>query len=522
MKKYKKAIDKTPLKEKSSNSTSKYIEPIHQIYTRTVLEEEFVYETKTKNNNIVNTEADPNNVEIKKKTLKRKIKSIDKCKRELSKSQNISGSPKKAKRKIIKKKKKKKDIKIDNGSQSQKIENGSGVVTPNGNDEMDSFYLIDYQSKNNKTNEVGNEQTPDGGEEFYHTFHESNFNQSSTNENNNNNNETSNNINEKQNTNNDKQNPTPKPKEKKIENLKKSNHSISSNSTSKLFKMKSNKMDKKKEEISPIKIAFNGKDFEKDPNKPNKIKKIKFKGKDKKSISLNVSKEKDIKNNDSKNENEKEKDKKHLLDIEFARKKKRILINKKQNMKAILIQSIWRMYVVKKIFNYYRRILKFYSLMDSMIKNKLKTFLLFFFEKIKSLYDNYSVANSKKFRKKKMKLKSILPRSNKNAITESNSYNNNNNNDKLSEDKNYFISPYNSNNNQVYNNNKIYNKKSFDSNEKCFSLKDSVSSMNDKINYKNCKKEKNIITIYKNKNSASPIHINKREGSNTAKINESK
>ena len=511
MKKYKKSIEKTPLKEKSSNSTSKYIEPIHQIYTRTVLEEEFVYETKTKNNNIVNTEAEPDNVGIKKKTLKRKIKSIDKCKRELSKSQNISGSPKKTKRKIIKKKKKKKEIKIDNGSQSQKIENGSGVVTPNGNDEMDSFYLIDYQSKINKTNEGGNEQTPDGVEEFYHTFHESNFNQSSANENNNNNNETSNNINEQQNTNNDKQTPTPKPKEKKIENLKKSNHSISPNSTSKIFNSKSNKMDKKKEEISPIKIAFNGKDFDKEPNKQNKIK---YKGKDKKSISLNVSKEKDIRNN----ENEKEKDKKHLLDIEFARKKKKILIKKKQNMKAILIQSIWRMYVVKKIFNYYRRILKFYSLMDSMIKKKLKTFLLFFFEQIKSLYDNYSVANSKKFRKKKIKLRSILPISNKNTITESNSYNNNNNNDKLSEDKTYFISPYNSNNNQVNNNNKIYNRKSFDSNEKCFSLKDSVSSMNDKINYKNCKKEKNIITIYKNKNEASPIHINKREGSNTAKI----
>ena len=68
MKKYKKSLEKTPLKEKSSNSTSKYIEPIHQIYTRTVLEEEFVYETKTKNNNIVNTEAEPDNVGIKKKT----------------------------------------------------------------------------------------------------------------------------------------------------------------------------------------------------------------------------------------------------------------------------------------------------------------------------------------------------------------------------------------------------------------------------------------------------------------------
>ena len=182
MKKYKKTINKTPLKVKSSSSSSKYIEPIHQIYSQAMLQEELVYEIKTKNENIVNTEAVPDNIRIKKKTLKRKIKSIDKldkCKRELSKSQTISGSPKKVKRKIVKKKKKKKEIKYDNGSENQKIENGSEVVTPNGNDEMDSFYLIDYQSKNKKNSEGVNEETPDGGEDYYNTFHESNFNQSS-------------------------------------------------------------------------------------------------------------------------------------------------------------------------------------------------------------------------------------------------------------------------------------------------------------------------------------------------------
>ena len=512
MKKYKKTINKTPLKVKSSSSSSKYIEPIHQIYSQAMLQEELVYEIKTKNENIVNTEAVPDNIRIKKKTLKRKIKSIDKldkCKRELSKSQTISGSPKKVKRKIVKKKKKKKEIKYDNGSENQKIENGSEVVTPNGNDEMDSFYLIDYQSKNKKNNEGVNEETPDGGEDYYNTFHESNFNQSSNNEKNN---ETSTNNNEQQNTNNDRQ--TPKSKEKKIENLKMSNHSISSNSTSKLLNKKNNKMDKKKEEISPLKITFEDKDCDKDQNRPSKMKKIKFREKDNKSISLDNSKEKDKTSDNSKNEyeKEKEKEKKQLLDIEFARKRKKILIKKKQNMKAILIQSVWRMYVMKKIINYYRKILKFISLMNSIKKNKLKTFLLFFFEQIKSLYDNNSVANSKKFKKKRIKLRNILPK-NKNSVTEENLDNNNNYNEYIVEDKNVIISTYNNKNYETYNN-RVYNRKSFDNNEKRFSLKDSVNSMNDKINYR---KEK-LITIYKNKKEVSLINEEKEDGSNTTKV----
>ena len=507
MKKYKKTMNKTPLKVKSISSSSKYIEPIHQINSQTMLEEEFVYEIKTKKDNIVNTEADPDNFRIKKKTLKRKMKSIDKCQRELSKSQTISGSPKKVKRKIVKKKKKKKEIKYDNGSENQKIENGSEVVTPNGNDEMDSFYLIDYQSKNKNNNEGVNEQTPDGGEDFYNTFHESNFNQSSTNENNN---ETPTNNNEQQKTNNDKQ--TPKAKEKKVENLKMSNHSISSNSTSKLLNKKNNKMDKKKEEISPLKITFEDKDYDKDPNRPNKMKNIKFREKDNKSISLDTSKEKDKLSDNSKNEYDKEKEKKQLLEIEFARKRKKILIKKKQNMKAILIQSVWRMYVMKKIINYYRKMLKFNSLMNSIKKNKLNALLLFFFEQIKSLYDNNSFANSKKFKKKRIKLRNILPR-NKNSVTEENLDNNNNNNDFIVEDKNVVISTYNNNNYETYNN-RVYNRKSFDNSEKCFSLKDSVNSMNDKINYR----KERLITIYKNKREVSLINAEKEDGSNTAKV----
>jgi hypothetical protein len=51
--------------------------------------------------------------------------------------------------------------------------------------------------------------------------------------------------------------------------------------------------------------------------------------------------------------------------------------------------------------------------MDSMIKKKLKTFLLFLFEQINLYYNN-----NKKFKKKKIKLRTIMPRSNRVSITE--------------------------------------------------------------------------------------------------------
>jgi hypothetical protein len=404
MKKYKKAMNKTPLKDDSL--TAKNIQPINQIYKENVLEEEYIYEIKAKKHDTINTENDHDISRIKKKTLKRKIKSIDRCKTETDVKQKSSNSPKKVKKKIIKKKKKKKETTNDNGSKDKQIENGSEIPTPNGNDEMENFYLIDYQSKINKNNEDANDQTPDG-EEYFHTFHESNFNE-----------QTSTNNNDPENTNlpNEQKNPTnvqnvAQETDLQNENLQKSNHSISSNSAGKLLNKKNDKIEKKKVEINPVKIDFN-KETNKDQSRQSKIKNIRFREKGAKSISSDVSKEKN-KKVDSIEKFEKEKEKKHLLDIEFAKKRKKILIKKKQNMKAIIIQSVWRMYVMRKIINYYRKILKFNSLMDSMIKKKLKTFLLFLFEQINLYYNN-----NKKFKKKKIKLRTIMPRSNRVSITE--------------------------------------------------------------------------------------------------------
>ena len=508
MKKYKKAINKTPLKDNSL--TAKNIQPINQIYKENVLEEEFIYEIKTKKHDTINTENDHDISRIKKKTLKRKIKSIDRCKTETDVNQKTSNSPKKVKKKIIKKKKKKKETTSDNGSKDKQIENGSEIPTPNGNDEMENFYLIDYQSKINKNNEDENDQTPDG-EEYFHTFHESNFNEQTTNNN------------DVENTNlpNEENNPTNVPnatqetdlKNENNENLQKSNHSISSNSAGKLLNKKNDKIEKKKVEINPMKIDFN-KEVDKDQSRQNKIKNIKSKEKGAKSISSDVSKEKDRKV-DNREKYEKEKEKKHLLDIEFAKKRKKILIKKKQNMKAIIIQSVWRMYVMRKIINYYRKFLKFNSLMDSMIKKKLKTFLLFLFEQINLHYNN-----NKKFKKKKIKLRTIMPRSNRASITEDISDSNiikdenNSRNDHSLEEKKISLSSHNNDNNEIYNQNIIYNKKSFDINDKGVSLKESVNSMNDKIN---CKKE-NIVTIYKNKKDIMHLNANKEEGVNSAKI----
>ena len=279
MKKYKKSLNKTPLK--INTNTTKYIEPIHQIYKEKNIEEEFIYEINPKKKSIINTVNDMDNVVIKKKTLKRKIKSIDKPQSGIIESQNeISESPKKVKKKLVKKKKKvKKEEK--HKLENKDIENGIETPTPNGNDEMENFYLIDYQSKINNNKE---EMITPEAEDNYHTFHECELREQSPS---NDNIDTTNVNNEQQNENNNiittRSQNTNTNEEFKL--------TIYSNPANNLPNTDNYLKDKVKEENDREQSTLDN-----DINRHGKMKKIKFREKNDRKGFFNISKEKDRKN----------------------------------------------------------------------------------------------------------------------------------------------------------------------------------------------------------------------------------
>ena len=94
----KKTLNKTPIKIKRNNT--EYISPIHHFLKETNTEEEFIYESNPGKKHSVNLETDSKDNTIrKKKTTKRKNKSIDIGQNEINKMKNdISNSPKKVKK----------------------------------------------------------------------------------------------------------------------------------------------------------------------------------------------------------------------------------------------------------------------------------------------------------------------------------------------------------------------------------------------------------------------------------------
>ena len=313
MKKYKKSLNKTPLK--INTNTTKYIEPIHQIYKEKNIEEEFIYEINPKKKSIINTVNDMDNVVIKKKTLKRKIKSIDKPQSGIIESQNeISESPKKVKKKLVKKKKKvKKEEK--HKLENKDIENGIETPTPNGNDEMENFYLIDYQSKINNNKE---EMITPEAEDNYHTFHECELREQSPS---NDNIDTTNVNNEQQNENNNiittRSQNTNTNEEFKL--------TIYSNPANNLPNTDNYLKDKVKEENDREQSTLDN-----DINRHGKMKKIKFREKNDRKGFFNISKEKDRKND---NKYDVENESKPVSEKEYVKKKKKVLTKRRLNMK---------------------------------------------------------------------------------------------------------------------------------------------------------------------------------------------
>ena len=176
MKKYKKSKNKTPINTQLNN-----LDPIKSIsYREKPSEKEFIYVVNPNFDKSIKDRYSKDDIE---ETLKRKTKSIDNKTEYNQNKEDMLISPKKSKKRIIKKKKKsvKKEItnKSENTVNDKKVKNIINEIetpTPNGNDdEIDNFYLIDYQSRIYNTNDVIINNITEKGESNYNTFGEKAF-----------------------------------------------------------------------------------------------------------------------------------------------------------------------------------------------------------------------------------------------------------------------------------------------------------------------------------------------------------
>ena len=387
MKKFKKLKNKTPLKSKLNN-TGEIISQ-NQIKEQKHPEDEFIYKLNPKIINNINSEKK----DEAKETLERKNKSID-LKTEYNQNQkDISDlSQKKTKKRLIKKKKKskKKDM-INIGKINNKnIENPSidyETPTPNGNDEdIENFYLIDYQSKNKDTNNQDKNISKET-EDNYNTFHENELKEIS-------NPSEINNLNSNN-----------------IEKFRKFNFTISSNNSSNGFNNNDNKVNIN-DKINPEKLNFE----EIENNRHNKMKKIKFREKNEnKKINDEETENNDNKIKDNSNEIEKETENDfHVMYRDIKKKKRKILTKKKkniQNSKIILIQSFWRKYQIRKLISVYKYLKILNSILNKIINIRLKNYLSILFQQF-NLKDNknQNIKSIKKIKKRKLKIKNIIPR----------------------------------------------------------------------------------------------------------------
>ena len=415
MKKYKKFQNKTALNKKAYNFEDE-IDDTSRSKDEKNADDEFIYILTSKIKNNFNTENMPESNDDIRETLKRKNKSIDIC---TQPNQNRKGlleqSPKKSKKKVAKKKKKSKskigEIKNISEDTVKKTENEEiqkneeETPTPNGNDnDMEYFYLIDYQTKekekekeNNKNNNEGDITPRDEEDEEvnFHTFHENDSKE--TPENNNYINE--NNTEKKKNYN------------FPIFSLNSSNGFNNNN------KVNINTKSSVEGKIRPEKINFEEIKINDNDNKQYKLKKIKFRERKEKREKREKKENKvdddllfgkgDDKNED--NSNVKNDNKFSVIYKQLPKKRKKIITKKKPSAKVskiILIQSMWKKYKIKKLVDSFRNTNKFISILDKLLKEKIKLNLLYLFEQI-NLNDNRSRKSKglKKSKKRKFKIK---------------------------------------------------------------------------------------------------------------------
>ena len=478
MKKYKKIKNKSPLNQDIDEI--QYIEDISNLQKKDKSKNEYIYYLNPKNDKTnIKTKINTYNQDNIEETLKIKNKSIDLKIAHKQKEIDINkSSSKKPKKKLIKRKKKIKKIEIASINETERNNPKNTLKkteiptpTPNGNDEdMNSFYLIDYQSKN-KDIENKEEETPKASDDNYQTFYQNDLTKNFSEVNN-----LTSNLTEK---------------------YKKFNFSISSANTSNGFSKKyHNNISQKKEEISPERLSFEEtENSNKKEDRPNKMRIIKFRDKSETNkIKMDFPTDK-IKEENKDNHiiYKKIEMKSPMSHKEIIKKKKKLLYRKKlnlQNNKIIFIQSVWRRYKIIKLVNLYKNIIKFNTIMNKIINKKLKKYLLLLLEQINLFYGkNQRSIIIKKIKKRKLRIKNNSPKSSKddnpdneiqdNPINNINKEDNNNNyfktNIKLQDRKLFFSSP----NNNIRRRNiqlcksPIYNNKTSGNNDDYCLLQDS-------------------------------------------------
>ena len=382
MKKFKKIKNKTPLKSKLYNTEIRENES--QIIEEKRPEDDFIYVLNSKIINSINPEIKDN----EKETLKRKNKSIDISTDHNQNKFDIDDLPaKKTKKKLIKKKKKSKKTEIMNYCEPM-IKNTENLInnetpTPNGNDqELEYFYLIDYQSKNKYSNSKNNkDKSPQKEvEDKYNTFHENEIT------------------------------PMPENNINTVEKFKKLNFTISATNSSKKFNTNNNNINKinVSETIKPEKLNFE----EAENDRHSKIKKIRFRErKENKTINETTNKNQ-VKVEKNLNEIDNVKGF-HVMYRDNTKKKRKILTKKRaiiKNSKTIMIQSMWRKYKIVKLIKLYKNINKLRLILNKIINDRLKNNLLILFEQF-NLNDNKNkkIKSIKRMKKRKLKIKNSSP-----------------------------------------------------------------------------------------------------------------
>jgi len=427
MKKYNKIKSKTPVKQEEKNKQD-YTDTITQIYNETEYETEYIYVIDPQRKNLVKA-RNTDETEILNQTLKMETKTVKIFGNEFNQEKiDLISSEKKIKKKKMKKKKKsvKKDITPYGESENagQNTVNGIevGIPTPNGNDGGENFFLIDYQSRNQKECNGINEPNPMMTEDNYNTFHENEL----------------------------ESNAEPKAVEEpaKTENndiINKYDISSISNASDRAGDSQRSHRSHRKDIIYPKKLSFDIAEKPKNENndqdevKHDKLRRIRFRNRDDikkdKTTDLNTPKknenEKDkdkekenlLKNDASDdNINEKDKDKeKGIKSSMVHKKKKKMAIKKKVNTnvnKVVLIQSFWRRYKARKLVKLNKNFEELTFIFNLLMNKRLKTNLQFLFEQMNSIIsndnnniDNINIINTNKIQKdkkrKKIKTKKI-------------------------------------------------------------------------------------------------------------------
>ena len=519
MKKYTKINSQSSLKQEENNNQD-YSDPIAQIYKENELKNDYIYVIDPKKRNVFKT-RNKGKTDSVNQTLKMETKTIKIFQNVLQEEKvDLIDSVKKSvkKRKIKKKKKSLKRFVTPGGDmEKSNIENNNINViegetpTPNGNDiGVNNYYLINYKPRKKRSNYRVTEIKQIITEDYYNTFHENDFKELNL-------------LGEP-------------PSTAFQEKNKKYNFSIPSNASNQLAKSQYTQRVDGKDKINPEKLRFDSIENIKEDNtdendvRHDKLRRIKFRKKESNSQNKVIDllayknkeddKEKYLENNTSE-DNATDKSKEKICKTTQIRKKKKRFTSKKKFIMNIIsiikIQSMWRKYKMRKIIGLNKNLEIFSEEFKSLLNKRLKSYLRFLFERIKSIINinnsekNENINNKvnkvskekkkKRVKTKKIKIKNLAGKkfnssfekessfkiseddkisndySNDNSNDNSNDYNNNMKNNLL-EDKKLFINNEEEEEKSTFPNNRDSNVFDSTSTENYYLLKEHSSSNN--------------------------------------------